>query len=61
MTDKLIEHSIKPGEFRVKRASRPESGQEQKSYDRFSKNMATALKGHTMIGIDTDGFEVWVS
>ena len=77
MTDKLIEHSIRPGEFRVKRATQPaeaippEKGSDgrtqffteayvSKRRAGLSKKLAAILKAYTMIGIDTDGFEVWV-
>ena len=61
MTDKLIEHNIKPGEFRVKRASTDTlDWEEREAHARMEKNLAAALKAHTMIGIDTAGFEVWV-
>ncbi len=79
MTDELIEHSIKPGEFRVKWATQPaedtppekdRSGTVVRFFDEayvakrrtgLSKKLTAALKGHTMIGMDTDGFEVWRS
>ncbi len=79
MIDKLIEHIIRPGEFRVKWATQSAEDIPSKRdadgtlvqyfYKAYVakrrtglfKKLTAALKNHTMIGMDTDGFEVWRS
>lgn len=63
MSNRLIDHPIRSGEFRVRWINRGAllTWEEQKQYDRSKKKLKTALRKHHQIGVDSDGFEVWVT
>lgn len=60
MPDKLILGSIQPGEFRVRWTEESLDFEKIKQLNRSKKSLKHALRKHHQIGIDSDGFEVWV-
>lgn len=60
MPDKLIPGPIQPGEFRVRWTEEHPGPEKMGEFNRVKKRLKHALRQHHQIGLDSDGFEVWV-